>query len=196
MNKENIKYKIAIIIGKTGSGKDTIFKKIEESDKIHKVISTTTRPMREYEVDGVDYHFIDRYDFIEQDNFDKFIDTSIFNGWYYGTHINDLDTNKINILVGDNARLLDLLVNDQIDPIIFFIEATGKERLLRCLTREENPDVDEIVRRYSAELEEYDSKEFHLIDRYVRPAKVIPNHEGDLEDAVAAITSTLESWAN
>lgn len=189
------KYKIAIIIGKTGSGKDSIFKELQESNILHKVISTTTRPMREYEEDGVDYHFIDRYDFLAQDNLDKFLDTSLFNSWYYGTNIDDLDENKINILVGDNSRLLDLLTNDSVEAIIFYIEASDKERLMRCLTREENPDVHEIVRRFAAEEEDYGSKEFQLIDRYVRPAKTISNHDGELQKAIAAITSAIESWA-
>lgn len=47
--ERNIKYKVATIMGKTGSGKDSVYKSIPETDKIHKVISTTTRPMREYE---------------------------------------------------------------------------------------------------------------------------------------------------
>ena len=189
------KYKIAIIIGKTGSGKDSIFKGLQESETLHKVISTTTRPMREYEVDGVDYYFIDKYDFFEQDNFDKFLDTSVFNGWYYGTNIDNLDENKINILVGDNSRLLDLLTNDSVEAIIFYIEAFDKERLMRCLTREEDPDVHEIIRRFVAEEEDYGSKEFQLIDRYVRPAKTISNHDGELQEAIATITSAIESWA-
>lgn len=189
------KYKIAIIIGKTGSGKDSIFKELQESDTLHKVISTTTRPRREYEEDGVDYHFIDRYDFLEQDNLDKFLDTSLFNSWYYGTNIDDLDENKINVLIGDNSRLLDLLTNDLVEAIIFYIEASDKERLMRCLTREENPDVHEIVRRFVAEEEDYGSKEFQLIDRYVRPAKTISNHNGELQEAIDTITSAIESWA-
>ena len=151
--------------------------------------------MREYEEDGVDYHFIDRYDFLAQDNLDKFLDTSLFNSWYYGTNIDDLDENKINILVGDNSRLLDLLTNDSVEAIIFYIEASDKERLMRCLTREENPDVHEIIRRFAAEEEDYGSKEFQLIDRYVRPAKTISNHDGELQKAIATITSAIESWA-
>ena len=66
---------------------------------------------------------------------------------------------------------------------------------MRCLTREENPDVHEIVRRFVAEEEDYGSKEFQLIDRYVRPAKTISNHDGELQEAIAAITSAIESWA-
>lgn len=194
--ERNIRYKIAAILGKTGSGKDSVFKAIEETDKIHKVISTTTRPMREYEEDGVDYHFIDRYDFLEMDNRDQFLDTSVFNGWYYGTNINDLQEDKVNVIIADNSRLLDLLTDKQVDTLIVFIESSPKERLLRCLTREEDPDVSEIVRRYVAEEEDYDTKEFQLINRYVRPALTIPNHDGQLDSAIERTIAALNHWAN
>lgn len=119
----------------------------------------------------------------------------MFNGWYYGTNINDLQEDKVNVIIGDNSRLLDLLTNKQVDTLIIFIETTGKERLLRCLTREEDPDVHEIVRRYTAEEDEYDTKEFQLINRYVRPALTIPNHDGQLEDAIKRTMAALERWA-
>lgn len=189
------KYKLGIIIGKTGSGKDSIWQAIPESDFVHKVISTTTRPMREYEHQDVHYHFIDKYDFITQDNLDQFLDTSIFNGWYYGTHINDLDRDKVNLIIADNTRLTDLLVHPDVRLCIFMIDATDKERILRCLNREDDPDVKEIVRRFSAEEEDYKSKEFLLVEKYIRPLVHISNHDDEMEQAVAAITERLEEWA-
>ena len=156
---------------------------------------TTTRPMREYEQQDVDYHFVDRYDFLREDNLDHFIDTSIFNGWYYGTNYDDLDPSKINVLISDNVRVFDLLIDDRIDTLILLVDATGKERLLRCLTREENPDVDEIVRRYSDEIDEYDGRDFKLINRYIKPVVEIPNHDGGFEDAVKLALDAIENWA-
>lgn len=196
MERKNIKYKIAVLIGKTGSGKDSIFKALKETDKIKKVISTTTRPRRLYEENDIDYHFIDDYDFVLLDNQDKFLDTSFFNDWRYGTNIDDLDETKINIIISDSHRLIDLLINTEVDVIIFFIEATGKERLLRCLNREEDPDADEIVRRYIADEEDFGTKEFQLVNRYVRPTVIIPNHDGEMEQAVTQIQTILDNWAD
>ena len=46
-------------MGKAGSGKDTILREVvKQNPDIHEVVSCTTRPPREGEVDGVNYHFL------------------------------------------------------------------------------------------------------------------------------------------
>jgi guanylate kinase len=59
------KYKIIAICGKSAVGKDTMLQGMLEAkgDNVHEVISHTTRPPREGEVDGKHYHFISRTDF-------------------------------------------------------------------------------------------------------------------------------------
>ena len=48
--------KIFYIMGKSASGKDTIYKElIEKMPKFHSIVPYTTRPMREGEKDGVEY---------------------------------------------------------------------------------------------------------------------------------------------
>ena len=58
----NSKYKIIALFGEAGSGKDYIQKAVMRTiwGKTHfnQIISCTTRPPREGEKDGVDYHFI------------------------------------------------------------------------------------------------------------------------------------------
>ena len=54
--------KIYIVIGKSATGKDTIFKKLlEEKDlELKTVVMYTTRPIRVSEADGVEYYFVDQ----------------------------------------------------------------------------------------------------------------------------------------
>ena len=54
------KIKILAIVGKSGAGKDHILKclKMCPIDKVNYIVSSTTRPPREGEVDGVHYHFL------------------------------------------------------------------------------------------------------------------------------------------
>lgn len=98
-------YPIVIgICGKSAAGKDsTATRLVEEYKKIgipaKKVISYTTRPPREGEVDGVDYHFVDLETFVEMQYDDKFIEHTEFRGWRYGTAINSFDDDCINICV-------------------------------------------------------------------------------------------------
>ena len=52
------KYKIIALFGKSSAGKDTIQKwLVQHMDNAHEIISCTTRPPRDYENDGIDYHF-------------------------------------------------------------------------------------------------------------------------------------------
>ena len=53
-----MKIKILALFGPSGSGKDTLAKILTTQENINEIISCTTRPMREYEQDGVDYHFL------------------------------------------------------------------------------------------------------------------------------------------
>ena len=52
-------YKVIALIGEAGSGKDTIMQGIliRCPTQFHEIISCTTRPIREGEKDGVNYHF-------------------------------------------------------------------------------------------------------------------------------------------
>jgi guanylate kinase len=78
-----VKNKI-ILVGKGGSGKDFLRKKFE-SRGFEYCVSYTSRPQREGETDGIDYHFVDS-DFFEN-NADKFYELQNFNGWFYGSFI-------------------------------------------------------------------------------------------------------------
>lgn len=62
------KIKIIALFGPSGSGKDTLAKYLVSniSADIHEIVSCTTRPMRDYEQDGIDYHFLTNEQFTEK----------------------------------------------------------------------------------------------------------------------------------
>lgn len=74
--------KIALV-GKAASGKDHLRKRmIDRGMKFG--ISTTTRPPREGEIDGVDYHFVERHTFEVYIETGNILFYQEFNGHYYG----------------------------------------------------------------------------------------------------------------
>ena len=92
------------ICGKSAASKDTTAARlVEEYKKLDipakKVISYTTRPPREGEIDGVDYHFVDRETFINMQCNHKFFEYNEFRDWKYGTAIGSFDNNCVNICV-------------------------------------------------------------------------------------------------
>lgn len=161
----NKKYKLIALIGKAGSGKDTILKDIVKIYKlpINPIVSYTTRPMREGEVEGREYHFISKDKFEQMINNNQMFEYVQFNNWWYGTGINCLDENKINIGIFNPSDIRTLINFSEIDLQVYYVYASDKERLLRQLNREENPNVSEIIRRYSADEKDFENIEFNTV---------------------------------
>lgn len=155
------KIKIIALIGEAGAGKDWVLHQLFQrhprtARNWKEVVSCTTRAKRENELDGVNYNFLTEEDFFNQIKNGDFIEYCVFNGWFYGTRVQDLDPNKINIGVFNPAGIEKLLQIQQIDLTVFWIYADPKIRLLRQLNREENPNVDEIIRRYNTDKEDFE----------------------------------------
>lgn len=146
------KYQIIALYGASGSGKDTILKWIvSHYPKVNPIVSCTTRPKREGEVEGVDYHYIDEEKFTEQVMNGEMLEATEFRGWFYGTQTSALSEDTVNIGVFNPAGLMALEENPNISLLKIYVSASDKTRLLRCLNRESNPNVDEIVRRYQTD---------------------------------------------
>jgi guanylate kinase len=159
-------YKIAAIIGEAGSGKDTIINQtlLQHPELFHKIINYTSRPKREKEIEGSDYYFVD-----EQTIINKIFDRQMLevhsNVWLYGTSYSELSQEKINIGVFTPFVLRKFLVGyPEFDLQIFSLKVSEKERLMRQLGREQNPDVKEIIRRFGTDTEDFSNLNFELIE--------------------------------
>jgi guanylate kinase len=152
------KIKVIALVGKSGSGKDTIAKRlVENDDRFYLVVTSTTRPKRDYEKDGVDYHFITTEEFLSADMVEK----ASFNTWYYGTSYDNLDKDKYNVIVINPEGLMKLEQDSRISlETTYLVKTSDKERLMRQLSRENNPNVKEIVRRFST-----DESDFEYFDK-------------------------------
>lgn len=155
------KIKLLALFGESSAGKDTIQHwLVQNIDNANKIISYTTRPPRVGEQDGVNYHFISTTDFENLIVKDKWLEYTIFNNWYYGTHIDELKANKINIGVFNPFSIRMLLYNNNIDILPIWIQVDDKTRLLRSLQREKNPDCEEICRRFLADKKDFKNISF------------------------------------
>lgn len=77
---------ILVLSGPSGAGKSTLISKISEHiGEYYFSISTTTRPIREGEKEGVHYHFVDVDTFKEDIENDCFLEYAFVHGNYYGT---------------------------------------------------------------------------------------------------------------
>lgn len=155
--------RIFCLMGKSSSGKDTLFEKLKYDKELNlKVITSyTTRPMRSKERDGVQYHFITEKRLDEYEKSGLVIEKRAYNTvegiWYYAT-INDGQTNleKNNYIVIGTLEvfsgLKDFFGRRSVVPI--YIDLDDGTRLSRALQRElqqSNPNYEELCRRFLAD---------------------------------------------
>ena len=104
------KIKVLILFGRSGAGKDTVANWIIKNvPNTSKVILDTTRPKRDYEVDGVHYNFITATEYYRKLDSRKYFTSNVFNNWAYGITKNSLKENKVNVCVLDPASIKSLL---------------------------------------------------------------------------------------
>lgn len=184
-------YKIIALCGKSGAGKDSlmmaVFSHLEKY--LNPIISHTTRPRREKEIADESYHFVSEDEFLTLIDENKMLETTSFNNWYYGTSIDSLSNDKINIGVFNPDGIMSLLEDDRIKLEIYYITAKGKTRLIRQLNREENPNVDEIIRRYSA-----DEIQFQKMNN-IKCNIMVNETFDDYMNIVNSICQKVKQWA-
>ena len=79
-------YKIIAIMGEAGTGKDSLMQEILKlQPEFHEIISCTTRPKRQGEVEGVNYYYYTPEQFGDRVLHDEMLECTVFNDWFYGT---------------------------------------------------------------------------------------------------------------
>lgn len=154
--------KVIALFGKSGSGKDTLLKeivKICRPGTFNAIVSYTSRPKRENEIEGIDYHFVSKEEFEAMMKSNVMLETSFFNEWWYGTSCVGLKIDKINIGIFNLDGIKSLKEQEDIELIPIYIDCSDKTRLFRQLNRENNPNVKEIVRRFTADEDDFEGWE-------------------------------------
>lgn len=189
---DNKKIKVVALFGKAGAGKDRLLKELlGKNSNFHEIISCTTRPPREGEVDGVNYHFLSSEAFQKKLGNGDMLEVAIFRGWCYGTMLSALDENKINIGVFNPTGIENITTYDFLDVLPIKVGAAAKTRLLRQLNREQNPDVDEIIRRYGTDEEDFND----LFNFWNHPYKTVDNNEGrNIQEVANSALKEINSY--
>lgn len=162
--------KIFYLMGKSSTGKDTIYKKIlaREKSRLHTIIMYTTRPIRAGETDGVEYFFVDEKRLEEitaAGNLIELRSYHTFHGvWkYFTVQDNQIDLEKNDYLIIGTPesynKTRDFFGKEKLIPLL--IELDDGIRLQRALDRErkqEHPRYQELCRRYLADEEDFAEK--------------------------------------
>lgn len=115
----NERYNTIIIMGKQCTGKTTLQNIISNLyHKYHKVITYTTRPIRDNEINHFNYHFVSPEEFAEK----NLLEFTIFpNGWAYGTALEEFRKDKINILIANPSNIMDFIYDKNINVLMVCI---------------------------------------------------------------------------
>ncbi len=80
---------VLVLSGPSGAGKSSLLNEIiDDIGECYFSISTTTRPIRDGEVDGIHYHFTTVEEFKKEIEAEEFLEYAIVHGNYYGTSLN------------------------------------------------------------------------------------------------------------
>ena len=120
------------------------------------------------EKDGVDYHFMPVSGFTREVLNGNMLEATEYNDWFYGTDINALTPNKINIGIFSPAAVEALLQDSRLDVDVVRVVTANKTRLKRALNREDVPDCAEICRRYLADEKDFADLDFDywIVENY------------------------------
>lgn len=184
-------YKIIALMGEAGAGKDTIFQSVlrhfENEERVHEIVSCTSRPIRENEVNGKNYHFYTALQFSDKIMSGQMFEYTTFNNWWYGTSNDSIKKGDvINIGVFNPDGVRQLLGRSDCAVTIYHIKTSDKNRLMRQLTREDNPNVDEILRRFTTDRADFQKLPFDAIE--------LPNNSlEDFNETVAHVVSQVQA---
>lgn len=141
-----------VLIGESASGKSSIEKYLVDNCGYNKIVSYTTRPPREGEVDGEDYHFITKSQFRRLKEQDFFAETAMYNDWYYGVAKRDCTDDKVAVLTPHGLRQISKI--KEINVTSFYINVPRRDRLIKILQRGDN--IEESYRRNLSDVGQFD----------------------------------------
>ena len=154
--------RVFCLVGKSCSGKDTLFSRIlERHPQLVPVIPHTTRPMRPGEADGQTYHFVSEAQLRQYEAQGQVIEKRVYHTtqglWTYFTLRFSLDTDRLLITTLQGARALMDCYGHQTVHIVY-LHTDDRTRLLRYIDREsrqEQPDYAEVCRRFLADQSDF-----------------------------------------
>lgn len=188
--------KIVYLMGKSASGKDTIYRSLRacKDFNFRTIVMYTTRPIRDSEMNGREYFFIDAARAREIEESGKLIEERIYNTVYGPWKYMTVDDGQFNsdglyLTIGtieSYNRIKEYFGRKAVLPI--YIEIDDGIRLERALARErrqKNPKYEEMCRRFLADQEDFS-------EEHLREAEIERRFDnGDIESSVRRISQYI-----
>lgn len=176
-----------ILLGKTSTGKSIIAEKLVSDYGYEKIVTYTSRPMRDGEVNGKDYHFIDEKTFFDKIDNKDFMEYKVYHtvdgDWYYGTAKEDIvNSSQRSVIILTPAGYKDFLDKCYAIPHISILIKTNK-LITKLRLKKRGDNSKEAKRRMK-----HDDKDFEFCEEFVD--HVVKNNginENSINDVVNKI---------
>ena len=189
------KHKIIILTGESACGKSTILDKLCDGDNHYKrVVTYTTRPPRDNEVDGRDYNFVTRTEFMDMIHNGNMVEYrvyhTVYGDWYYGSSDLNIDLDKkdyVIVLTLDGAEAFKKHFGAE-NCVIFYINVPTHIRKKRAKKRP-NFNESEWQRRLISDKEDFAfEKVAHTCDFKIY------NKASELDRTIKDIQRIVDIW--
>jgi len=176
---------IILICGPRGVGKDTIVKEFISlyPDKYKRVASYCTRKMREGEIDGVDYHFIDRDSFLK-----KFEQGDIFEFTQYQDTFRGTGHSCFDSIISDGkvaVKSIDIIGINMLrkkypEQVVSIFITADKDIIIERLRKSGTYDIEDRIKDYEVSLQFINEHDHVIVNN------------GPVQEAVEAICKILQ----
>jgi len=139
-----------IIVGPTASGKDHL-KQTFRNKGLNIDVSYTTRPPREGETNGLEYHFISEEEFFDEGtNFYEYVK---FGDYYYGT--GQIEWDSCDVFIMEASAVKAISQKERKKCLVYYLNPSKEDRFERLFTNGRGWDYGEISDRFEVDDENF-----------------------------------------
>jgi guanylate kinase len=180
---------LIVISGPSGAGKDTILQRMKERElPFHFVVTATTRPRRENEIDGRDYFFVSKDEFARMIDEDELIEYAIVYGDYKGIpkqQVRDALASGKDVIMRIDVQGAETVRKLAPEAVLIFITVDSEDELLNRLRERKTETADALKLRMATA-----RKELQRVSSF---DYVVLNRDFHLDDTVDTIRAIIQA---
>jgi guanylate kinase len=180
---------LIVISGASGSGKDSVVRRMQESGlQFHFVVTATTRPRRSNETHGKDYWFVSQAEFARMIETNELIEYAVVYGDYKGVpreQVRQALASGRDVVMRLDVQGAETVRKLVPEALLIFITTDSEEELVRRLQERQTETRDTLAIRIATA-----RRELQRVDAF---DYVIVNHDTMLEHTVEVIRAIIEA---
>lgn len=180
---------LIVISGPSGVGKDSVIKKMKERDlPFHFVVTATTRPRRQAEIQGEDYFFVSSENFTQMIENDELLEYAVVYGDYKGIpkeQVRQALASEKNVIMRIDVQGAATIRQISPQALLIFLTTQNEEEMIERLKQRKTETTDGLNKRIETAREEL--KRVHEFDY------VVINRDCHLDEAVDTILAIIRA---